>query len=194
MKASAHAPKTDESDIRERILAAAMAVLQEDGIQGLSQVQVARRAKVRQSHLTYYFAKRHDLIEAVAIRFLEGVTHGLDEAGIGGDASSLLQRLAAFIVEPRHMRMFTAVIVEADRDPTVRAILVRVTRQLQSTLAAALRGDEAAERAAIILANLWGLGLHDFVLRPKRPGELAAAYIASITPPAAARHGRKTKR
>ena len=194
MKANAHASKTDESGIRERILAAALTVLQEDGIQGLSQVQVARRAKVRQSHLTYYFAKRHDLIEAVAIRFLEGVAHGLDEARASGDASSLLQRLAAFIVEPRHMRMFTGVIVEADADPRVRAILVRVTLRLQSTLAAKLGGDDAAERASIILANLWGLGLYDFVLRPKRPGELTAAYIASITAPASARHTRKTKR
>ena len=194
MKASAHAPKTDESGIRERILAAVMTVLQEDGIQGLSQVQVARRAKVRQSHLTYYFPKRHDLIEAVAVRFLERVTHGLDEAGTAGSASSLLQRVASFIVDPRHMRMFTAVIVEADSDPKVRAILVRFTLRLQSTLAGALGGDDAAERAAMILANLWGLGLHDFVLRPKRPGELAAAYIASITAPTPARQTRKTKR
>jgi AcrR family transcriptional regulator len=194
MKGSAHAPKTDEGGVRERILAAAMTALQEDGIQGLSQVQVARRAKVRQSHLTYYFAKRHDLIEAVAVRFLEEVTHGLDDAGIAGDASSLLHRLAAFIVEPRHMRMFTAVIVEADQDPKVRAILVRVTLRLQAALAATLRGDDAAERATIILANLWGLGLYDFVLRPKRPGELAAAYIASITAPRSPLSRRKTKR
>jgi AcrR family transcriptional regulator len=198
MKPSAHATTTDERGIRERILAAAMMVLQEDGIQGLSQVQVARRAKVRQSHLTYYFAKRHDLIEAVAIRFLEGVAHGLDEAGnagaVAGDASPLLQGIAAVIVEPRHMRMFTGVIVEADGDPKVRAILVRVTLRFQAMLAAQLGGDDATERAGIVLANLWGLGLYDFVLRPKRPGALTASYIASITARAPAQHTRKTKR
>lgn len=198
MKPNAHTTTTDDAGIRERILAAAMTVLQEDGIQGLSQVQVARRAKVRQSHLTYYFAKRHDLIEAVSIRFLEGVAYGLDVAGTAGgatgDATPLLQRLAAVIVEPRHVRMFTGVIVEADGDPKVRAILVRITLRIQAMLAAQLGGDDASERAGIILANLWGLGLYDFVLQPKRPGALTAAYIASITARAPTQHARKTKR
>lgn len=199
MKPRPRATKTDDPGIRERILAAAMTVLQEDGIQGLSQVQVAGRANVRQSHLTYYFPKRHDLIEAVAIRFLEGiVSHGLDEAAAasatGGDASSLLQRLAAIIVDGRHMRMFTGVIVEADGDPKVRAILVRVTLRLQSMLAAELGGDDATERAAIILANLWGLGLYHFVLRPKRPGALVERSIATVTAAAPAASTRTKKR
>ena len=194
MKPNAHTTTTDDGGVRERILAAAMAILREDGIQGLSQVQVARRAKVRQSHLTYYFAKRHDLIEAVSIRFLEGVAHGLDEAGASGDATALLQRLAAVIVEPRHMRMFTGVIVEADGDPKVRAILVRITLRIQAMLAAQLGGDDATERAGIILANLWGPGLYDFVLRPKRLGALTASYIASIAARAPAQLTRKAKR
>lgn len=197
MKGSAHAPKTDETDVRERILTAAMNVLQEDGIQGMSQVQVARRANVRQSHLTYYFAKRHDLIEALALRFLEEVTHGLEEARTkdqsDGDASALLRRLAAAIVEPRHMRMFIASIVEADGDPKVRAIVVRLTLRLEAMIAAELGGSDADERARMLLASLWGLGLYDFVVRPKRPGALAAAYVASITVRAPTRRARRTK-
>jgi AcrR family transcriptional regulator len=186
MKSPTHGAKAEEKGgIRERILAAALLILREDGVQGLSQVQVARRAKVRQSHLTYYFAKRHDLIEAVATRILEGIAHDFDHAAIAGaaagDASSLLGRLAAAIVDREHMRMFTAIIVEADGDPKVRAILVRLTLRLQAMLASALGGSDAAERAEIVLANLWGLGLYDFVMRPKRPGALIASYIATMT-------------
>lgn len=184
MKATAGRKRAEESGIRERILEAAMAGLQKDGIRGLSQVQVARRAKVRQSHLTYYFAKRQDLIEAIAERFFEGVAHGLEEVvtagAAAGDVGPLVQRLAAVIIDPRHMRMFLAMIVEADTDATVRAILVRLTARLQSLLAAGLGGSDAAERAANVIANLWGLGLYDFVLRPKRPGARAASYIASM--------------
>jgi AcrR family transcriptional regulator len=186
MKSPTHGARADEKGgIRERILAAALVTLREDGVQGLSQVQVARRAKVRQSHLTYYFAKRHDLIEAVATRVLEGIVQDLDDAVIAGapagDASSLLGRLAAAIVDREHMRMFTAIIVEADGDPKVRAILVRLTLRVQSMLAAALGGSDAAKRAEVVLANLWGLGLYDFVMRPKRPGALVASYIATMT-------------
>ena len=182
MKERVYAHREEDAGIRERILAAAMKVLQDEGIQGLSQVQVARRAKVRQSHLTYYFPKRHDLIEAVAVRFLEGVSAALDEPATGtGSTPPVLQRFAAVIGDPKHVRMFTAVIVEGDGDPKVRAILVRVTRRIQSMIAAELGGDDADDRAEIILGSLWGLALHDFVLRPKRPGALAAAYLASIT-------------
>jgi AcrR family transcriptional regulator len=184
MPSSKRGAKARESGIRERILAAAVAALQEDGVRGLSQVQVARRAKVRQSHLTYYFAKRQDLIEAVATRFLDGIADAFDEVASAstatGDAAPLLERLASVIVDQRHMRMFTAIIVEADDDPEVRAILVRVTRRLQSMVAVALGGPDAAERAELVTASLWGLGLYEFVLRPKRPGARVAAYIASV--------------
>ena len=174
---SAKRAKTNETGIRERILAAAVAALQEDGVRGLSQVQVARRAKV----LGYDAA---GVVEAVATRFLDGIADAMNEAGSAsaatGDVAPLLERLASVIVDQRHMRMFTAIIVEADDDPEVRAILVRVTLRLQSMVAAALGGADATERAELVMASLWGLGLYDFVLRTKRPGARVAAYIASI--------------
>jgi hypothetical protein len=70
----------------------------------------------------------------------------------------------------------------------VRAILVRITLRLQSMVAAALGGSDAAERAELVMASLWGLGLYEFVLRPKRPGARVATYIASIP----TRRGRTT--
>ena len=185
MRSAAHETRDDQRGIRERILAAAMTALQEDGIRGLSQVQIARRAKVRQSHLTYYFAKRHDLIEAVANRFFEGIAHAFGDAVTAsveaGDRSPLLEHLTAVIVDRGHMRMFAAIILEADDDPKVRAILVRATLRLQSMLADALGGDDADERAGIVLASLWGLGLYDFLMRPKQPPAHIASYITSIT-------------
>src|SRR5678815_5766477 len=53
MKTRARTAVADAGGIRERILGAAMSILHEGGIQALSQIQVARRADVRQSHLTY---------------------------------------------------------------------------------------------------------------------------------------------
>ena len=184
MRSAAHEARDGQGGIRERILAAAMTALQEDGIRGLSQVQIARRAKVRQSHLTYYFAKRHDLIEAVANRFFEGIAHAFGDAVTAsveaGDRSPLLEHLTAVIVDRRHMRMFAAIILEADDDPKVRAILVRTTLRLQAMLANALGGVDGDERASIVLASLWGLGLYDFLMRPKRPPAHIASHISGI--------------
>lgn len=193
MKSKAHDTRDEQGGIRERILAAAMTALQEDGIKGLSQVQIARRAKVRQSHLTYYFSKRQELIEAVANRFLEGLAHAFDEAVTGSAAAggrpALLEHLSAVLVDRGHMRMFMAMILEADDDPKVRAILVRTTHGLQTMLADALGGDDAEERASIVLASLWGLGLYDFLMRPKQPPAHIASYISSMS----GASGRRTR-
>src|SRR5829696_5131295 len=93
----------------------------------------ARRAGVRQSHLTYYFPKRYDLVEAVAVRFIAGVEHGLREMAAraqGADPGELLRSMAHAIAETGHMRMFTGVVVAADGDPALRAIIVRQTRRV----------------------------------------------------------------
>jgi AcrR family transcriptional regulator len=160
--------------VRERILHGALAILGETGIQELSQVQVARRAHIRQSHLTYYFPRRHDLLEAVATRFIDGVSRDLErlsQAAGPGDPGALLLTLARAIAEPAHMRMLTGLIIEADGDPALRDTLVRETHRLEQTLATLLGGANAPERARRVLATLWGLGLYDFLVRePATPG------------------------
>ena len=193
MNPEAHTAPDVAGGIRERILRAAMAILREAGIQGLSQVQVARRAKVRQSHLTYYFPNRHDLVEAVAVRFIDGVVRGLQELTAGsavGGPSAMLQRVADAIADQGHMRMFTGVIVEADGDPKLRSIVVRETLRLQSVLAELLGGEDAMGRAALLLASLWGLGLYDFVVRPKRGSALTLSFLASLAGTAYTTRGR----
>lgn len=184
-----------EAGVRERILTAAMEILHDAGIQGLSQVQVARRADVRQSHVTYYFPKRHDLIEAVAVAFVERAFGGLEAlaaAAGAGDLPGLLARMAAAVADEGHMRIFTAVIVEADNDARLRAILVKVTKHLQATLAGWIGGADASERARVVLAAVWGLGLYDFLMRSKRPSALAPAMLAALAAqPAGARRGAR---
>jgi AcrR family transcriptional regulator len=173
----------ESGGVRERILAAATDVLRTHGIQGLSQLHVAREAGVRQSHLTYYFPKREDLVEAVAMRFIDHAFGGIGALTAGAatdDRVATLRRMAAMVADAGHMRMFTSVIIEADRDPKLRAAVVRVTKQLQSAFAVWLGGEDASERAHVVLASLWGLGLYDFLIRPTRRSPLAATLLARI--------------
>jgi len=182
MSPIARTPVPDESaSVRERILVAATDILREEGIQGLSQVQVSRKAEVRQSHLTYYFPKRDDLIEAVAMRFIEGAFGSIGDATAAAapdELAAVLRQSAAIVAEEGHMRMFTGVIVEADGNPALRAVLVRVTKQLEATLAARIGGEDATERARLIVASIWGLGLYDFVVRPKRRAPITDSLLA----------------
>lgn len=153
---------------------AAMAVLRDEGIQSLSQVQVSRRAEVRQSHLTYYFPKRHDLLRAVCVRFMDGMTDLL--AGFSGQRpEDLLRRVGIAIAEQGHMRMFLGIIIEADSDPELRATVVAQTRRFEAALAELTGGGSPAELGRF-LALLWGVGLYG-LLKGASPDD-------SITPSA----------
>jgi AcrR family transcriptional regulator len=172
--------------VRERILDAALAVLRDDGVQRLTQVQVARRAGVRQSHLTYYFPSRTDLLDATAMRFVDTLAAGIGRA-LRGQASAggrtTLAHLAKAVAEPGHMRMFIGVIVEADQDPDVRAILLGGTERMEAALAEALGGEDQQERARAVLATIWGLGLYAFVVRPsgrKDPARTVLAWLEAV--------------
>jgi AcrR family transcriptional regulator len=166
MSDTAGTPPPGRGSVRERILEAALAILREDGIHEVSQVQVARRAGVRQSHLTYYFPRRHDLVSAVTERVADGIAGsarpGLAESE-ADDVATMLPRLLETIAQREHMRMFLGALAESDRDPEVQAILLRQTERVVATLAAALGGENATERARLVLASLWGLGLYAFL-------------------------------
>jgi len=182
-KTHALADAPEGGDVRDRILDAALLALREGGIRRLTQPEVAARAGVRQSHLTYYFPTRDDLLEASAERFVDSLAAGIGRA-VDGQAARptgpMLAHLAEAVAEIGHMRMFVGVIVEADRDPTVRAILLRGIERLEAALAQALGGRDAAVQAAAVLATLWGLGLYAFVVRPsvkRDPTRAALAWL-----------------
>lgn len=177
------APNPDGRGIREEILRAGLAIMRTDGIQALTQVQVARKASVRQSHVTYYFPKRHDLIAAVAGRFIDDISKGGAKATAHapeGNLGTTLERVMSAIGDKGHMRMFIGLIVEADGDPDLRQLLVRLTRQMQELLATLIGGDNAQERAALVLASMWGIGLFDFVTRPRRRRTSLSADLTRI--------------
>jgi AcrR family transcriptional regulator len=183
--------------VPERILDAALCILGESGIRNLTQVQVANRARVRQSHLTYYFPTRDDLLDAVTERAVDGIVSGfrrVTTAPTKGGQKQLLERLARSVTDVAHMRMFVAMIVEADADPTVRRVMRRATERIEAALAEALGGDDARQRARLVLAAIWGLGLYQFFMRPASNASPTRAYLSWLvgasTAPQAAGGGR----
>lgn len=156
-------------DVRDRILEAALHVLHTEGVRRFTQTRVAQQARVRQSHLTYYFPTRAELLEATAARLLDRVTAQIAEAGktvADWDAGPLLAMLAEQMAGLDHMRMFLAMLVEADRDPAIRALMIRGSTRVREAVAAAIGGPDAEARARVIQVALWGLGLYTFAHRP----------------------------
>jgi len=135
--ASNSPPKPVGGDVRQRLLTAAVELLQSQGFHALTQARVAEAAGVRQSHLTYYFRSRNDLLKAIVE---EGVSAVLMMTE--GESASGKMTLAKFreLLVSRHSdnnmaRLMVALTVASDEDPTLKVWLHEFDRGIRPRLA-----------------------------------------------------------
>jgi AcrR family transcriptional regulator len=141
-----------------RIHAAAIDLLRREGVTALTQPRIAKAAGLRQSHITYYFPRRSDLIEAVAASVAERLEEGF-AAALAGDPSRLAERLAG-ISSPEQTRLLLALVLASDREKRIRALFRRATKAIRAQIAAALaRQGIEAEATDVALFHALGVGL-----------------------------------
>src|SRR5437762_11032390 len=102
--------------VRSRILEAALKLLAESGAHELTQPRVAKAAGVRQSHLTYYFPTRGELLQEVARHSIEKLAEQLAHARPG----ALPGGIAAGAADKRRSRVMLGLVTAADRDPQIK--------------------------------------------------------------------------
>ena len=117
--------------MRARILDAALRLLAEGGAHELTQPKVAKAAGVRQSHLTYYFPTRGELLQEVARHSIDKLAGELAHAPGG----SLAEALAAGAADKRRSRLMLGLIAAADRDPAIRRRLRRFIDEVRARIA-----------------------------------------------------------
>jgi len=122
-------------DVRESILQAGVTLLKEQGIAALTQPRVAKAAGVKQSHLTYYFPKRADLLLGIAEYSIEKVTAGLaarleDEA----QPAALAGSISSALIDGVPPRIMLGLVVAADVDPEIRAPLQKLVRHVRGRI------------------------------------------------------------
>lgn len=147
--------------VRQRILDAGVALLHEEGFAALTQPRIARAAGTTQSHLTYYFPTRADLLPAIAEHSVEQFLSKLATAT--GDPRALLLEGARYL--PR-VRMLLGLVGAADRDAALRPALDRLVGQIRASLSRLLQalghaGDPAQTAAlhgAVIGLAMLNLG------------------------------------
>jgi AcrR family transcriptional regulator len=127
--------------VRDRIIAAAVEVLHEHGINALTQARVSDLAGVRQSHLTYYFPTRGDLLQHAVVAgtaSLLGVLEGPpDERAQSLD--EFREELAAQVADRRVPRMMAGLVVASEEDPSLKRWLERFETDMCDRLLRALR-------------------------------------------------------
>ena len=110
-------------DRRKIILEAGLAILREQGLAGLTQPRIAAKTGLRQSHLTYYYPTRADLLTAVARVAIEGQLRAVK--GLVSGASSperAADRIASAAVQHDNTRLLAALNQAADQEPAVRKL------------------------------------------------------------------------
>lgn len=114
-------------DIRSDLLHAAHQVLREHGVQSLTQQRVAMSAGVRQSHLTYYFPTRNELLRAAVqdamVALLELVP--VEPADRSVSLASLRKVMMDRFVDRAGSRLMLALTVASEEDAEIKPWLTK---------------------------------------------------------------------
>jgi len=154
----ASSPPPDDSGAKRRILDAALAIFHEQGAKALTQPRTAAAAGVRQSHLTYYFPKKADLLAAVLRETHVRAAARESETEAGGPEAAL-NALEALILDADRMRSFLHLVIEASLDPTVGTIVAGHTNGLASELAPLFGRDAHDPLLHAFVDRARGLGI-----------------------------------
>jgi DNA-binding transcriptional regulator YbjK len=150
--------------VRQRLLEAALQVLGDEGIHALTQTRVAEQAGLRQSHLTYYFPTRSDLLKGV-------VEHAAGETPFRFMAQRQAQKptlaalrahLGAQVTDVRLARLMLAMTAASDEDPSLKQWMTEFDRRMREMFGdvlASLGYRVRAQEVALFHATMVGIGV-----------------------------------
>jgi AcrR family transcriptional regulator len=128
-------------DKRGRIIECALAELREDGFAAFSQTKVAKRAGLRQSHLTYYYPTRVDLLIAVAEAAMEQQISALDGLLSGSPQDLAPEKIAVLLGRKENARVLLALVQGADEEPRLQVLFGDFAIQMRQRATALLAGE-----------------------------------------------------
>jgi AcrR family transcriptional regulator len=175
-------------DVRDRILEAALGLLAESGAHELTQPRVSKAAGVRQSHLTYYFPTRADLLQAVARYSIGRLAGQLEHARPG----ALPQGIAAGAADKRRSRVMLGLVAAADRDPKIKRRMRKFVAELRARMTPVLAaGGMETDPRSVAFFHSCVVGCA--VLQLARDDAAARAEARSVVKMAAACIARKRR-
>ena len=172
-------------NVKESILEAGIALLEGKGIAALTQPQVAAAAGVKQSHLTYYFPTRTDLLTAIADRWVTQAMEAMSaRVGERPDFATLAERLAETMIKGEPARGIIGLIVAADAEPRIRDTLRHLDGVMRSHFKGILASAELPagdEEALLLHATAVGLAItHQSSLNAESLAEFAVGINALV--------------
>jgi AcrR family transcriptional regulator len=152
-------PSPKRKIARTEIVDCAIELISASGFAEFSVLKVAKAYGIRQSHLTYYFPTRSELMAAVADRLADRYAAFVEEwcreasAHPGHPIAYIIDQLVDDAVSPPTCVLFPALWEAANQDPNVAKALDRIYQGAQRTMIVMLGVDPGAPSAA----PLWDL-------------------------------------
>jgi AcrR family transcriptional regulator len=170
-------------DRRGIILQAAIATLREHGFSGFTQPRVAKRADVRQSHLTYYFPTRLALLEGVARLAVDGQLAALQSIVDLPSVPAVIKNITAIIGRHENTRVLMALAQAADEEPSLRGLFRELADGIVSRLRLLLENlhlDASEEQVNLIHSVSVGLAVVDLATQRPHSKRRAEAILESL--------------
>jgi AcrR family transcriptional regulator len=169
-------------DRMQLIIDAGLGVLREHGYVGFTQPRVAARAGLRQSHLTYYFPTRIDLIEAVGRAAVDRQLAAVEATfAVPLTPEELGRTLADLVTRHENTRVLLALAQAGDQEPSLRHLFRELADGIVARVAAyfgRLRGMPPDEERARFLHRLAvGLAVVDLATGQPNGKQLAAEVL-----------------
>jgi AcrR family transcriptional regulator len=157
-------------DRRQDIINARLGMLRERGLSGFTQPRVATEAGVRQSHLTYYFPTRLDLLSGVARAAIDRQLGAVDAILGASSTHAAAKVIANVVIRHENTRVIMALAQAADQEPSLRelfreladGIILRVGKLLEN-----LNITLADEQCYLLHALSVGLAVVDLATAQK---------------------------
>jgi AcrR family transcriptional regulator len=150
-------------DRRQDIIDAGLGTLREFGFVGFTQPRVAARAALRQSHLTYYFPTRLDLLMAVAQAAIDRQLDGVDQV-LSGTAAEAANSLTKLSVRHENTRVMMALAQAADQEAGLQKLFRELADGIVSRCGQFLKtlnAESTPEHARLLHALAVGLAVVD---------------------------------
>ncbi len=172
------------TDVRARVLTAAMGLLRAQGLAGLTQPRVAKVAGVSQSHLTYYFPTRAELLRAVLEAAVAGQIANLGRAMASpADPAERISALARALTDAENTRVLVALVLAADSDPAFRALYEALVTAMRERAAVLLSGaglTPSPPKVALLHALGTGLAVMGAALGAEAGQELNTTVLTEL--------------
>jgi AcrR family transcriptional regulator len=173
------------NDRRQTIIQAGLETLGQDGYAGFTQTRVAARAGLRQSHLTYYFPTRTDLLAAVGQAAIDAQLAAAEHVLAHTQPSEMAVAIANVVVRHQNTRVLMALAQAADQEPRLRGLfhqLVDGVAQLAEAFLCTVGATTTEADARMLHALAVGLAVIDLATgRPDGEARAAEALRAALT-------------